>query len=393
MAVPLLLTTLLAVGSDSRLSRVDLDGASYFVDQAVDARAGDSAPLVFILHGTNTGAIDIIKFWKGLTFGLPCTLVAPRGSGPGWNDGDLATLARVLADVQANVPHDPDRVLLTGHSAGGAMAMHLLYNESFPATAALVTACYVPPTVTADGLRSRSDVPLFYAVGRHDINRQRMREGLVLLQTNAVRVTMRTPDIGHVLDVATTQSGLGWFEDRCRAAVETDIARARSNPGVGAEFVAPLVKLESVVRHRRYHFPDQVARAAELVERLQLTGRRQLLLAGGHETAERYATARGVLLEVEERYGVSSLAGEAERRRFELERRPELAEVLRLERRTEDERDANDRWRRVETAIADGRIDDADSECRALIAGHPRTAAAAKARVRLDALRKPEDPS
>jgi hypothetical protein len=285
------------------------------------------------LHGTDTTAADILDFWRGLDHHVPYVMVAPQGTHAGWRDSDRALVDEFLDHVSKTVLYDRSRVLLTGHSAGGAMAFHLLYVEGFPASAVAVTANYVPPTVEHRHVARHKDIPVFYAVGESDVNRERMREGLTLLRRNGASVTVRRPPIGHVLDRSVGQAAVDWYASLCRARVDALLARAQEDldrqrtPGPSA------AALEALVRHARTHRDDQVKAATEMLFRLQRRGRRTLARADKLLTLNRPLEARDELLTVEARYGGSSLAVEAKRRRARVEAIPEVAELLRLEQR------------------------------------------------------------
>lgn len=315
---------------------VELDRGSYYLTRP-DAVPNDApTPLIFALHGTQTRAVDVIDAWRRLDHTLPVTIVAPQSGGIGWCDGDLAHLEDVLSHVRANVPHDPRRVLLTGHSAGGALALHLLYVEGFPATAVAVTANYVPPTVSVSNVRSHRDIPLFYAVGKADPNRFLMRDGLNMLRGQRVSVTVRRPDIGHVFDPNTIAEALLWFQDHCRQVTDSDLNQAADVLTTDDAPGSALAAMERIVGHPLCFDRDHTARAADLAERLRLRGK-ILLARADSELGQRHVfVADDLLHRIERRYAGSSLAAEARWRRIQLERRPELAWALRLERTNQD---------------------------------------------------------
>ena len=252
--------------------RIEVAHGFYWLVTPPGMRPDTRYPLVVCLHGTETRATDILNFWRSLQPGLPLIFVAPQGLGAGWRDTDLPMLHELCDQIADTIPCDPERILLTGHSAGGAMAFHLLYVEAFAASAVAVTANYMPPTVTAQQVERHSDVPLFYAVGEADINRPRMRRGLELLRGAGAQVTVRRPPIGHTLSREMGQAAMDWFMSQCRLTVDRRLDQARSvaeagdraDPGLSA------AGLEGLLRNRAGHFPDQVAQAgaprAQLLE-------------------------------------------------------------------------------------------------------------------------------
>ncbi|MCH8030026.1 MAG: hypothetical protein IH874_08875, partial [Candidatus Dadabacteria bacterium] len=232
--------------------------------------------------------------------------------------------------------HDPSRVLLTGHSAGGALALHLLYVEGFPASAVAVTANYVPPTVSVSNVRSHRDIPLFYAVGKADPNRFLMRDGLNMLRGQRVSVTVRRPDIGHVFDPNTIAEALTWFQDQCRRMTESDLKQAADVLTTDDPPGAALAAIERIAAHPLCFDRDHAVRAADLAKGLRLRGKMLLARADAELRLRHIFVAGDLLHRIERRYAGSSLAAEAGSRRIQLERRPELAWTLRLERTDQD---------------------------------------------------------
>jgi hypothetical protein len=267
-------------------------------------------------------------------------IVAPQGVHAGWRDSDRDLIRESLEHMSRTLSYDPQRVLLTGHSAGGAMALHLLYVDGFPATAVAVTANYVPPSVRPEHIRARSDVPVFYAVGQSDINHERMHDGLALLREQGVRVTVQRPPIGHVLNRNVGQAAMTWFESVCRSRVDrifVDAHDALRNDGLVSRATCAL---EDILRCPATQFPDQIEAASDLLARLQESGRQTMTRADGFVRDGRLLEARTQWLHVEQRYEGSSLAAEARRQREKIEAVPAVADLLRVN-RTTDGRNAN----------------------------------------------------
>lgn len=324
------IASVVALGAPAgdEVRRVELVNGYYLLARPTDPRPDTPLPLIVCLHGTETGAHDILSFWRTLRAELPFVFVAPQGSRAGWRASDLPLLREMLEHVSRNVVFDARRVLLTGHSAGGALAFRLLYVENFPATGLVVTANYLPPNITSDQVRGRADVPVFYAVGTRDVNRARMREGATLLRDAGVQLTMRRPRIGHVLDRGVGQEALQWFEQVCRSRLQSRIDRALDPRGVEGTPGPLAAELEEVLRHAEAHFREQTPLVRQAVARLETPGR--AVLARAHESvaAHKYAEAYRLYVQVERDYQPASLADVARRCRLKLERDPHAAADL-----------------------------------------------------------------
>ena len=305
------------------VQHVELANGYYLLHRPADQPTDTPLPLIVCLHGTETSSADILRFWRSLSAGVPYVYVSPQGSRAGWRAPDLPLLRETLEHLRRNVAFDPARVLLTGHSAGGAMAFRLLYAEDFPATALAVTANYLPPEVTAEQAARRARVPVFYAVGAGDPNRTRMRAGVSLLRQAGVTITMRRPRIGHVLDRGVGQEALNWFEQMCRDAVRDLIEQTRNPQNLTGPIGHLAAELESLLVSPEAHFPDQIPLVREAVARLEAPGRRTLARARQFVADRQYAQACGLYARVEREYEPASLAKVARTCREKLERDPQ----------------------------------------------------------------------
>lgn len=107
----------------------------YLVLRPSWATEGVDLPLVVALHGlaTDRWAMVDVADWRGTVQQRGFVAVFPQGLANSWNSGeccipssllgtnDIGFLDSVIAAVQKSEPIDPDRVYVTGFSAGGLM--------------------------------------------------------------------------------------------------------------------------------------------------------------------------------------------------------------------------------------------------------------------------------
>lgn len=89
-------------------------------------------PVVVFLHGSGSSPEAWQPILAPVADAAGCLLLVPRAvSGLGFGVGrDDATLAGALLQLEAELPVDPARISIAGHSAGGAYALYLAYAEA-----------------------------------------------------------------------------------------------------------------------------------------------------------------------------------------------------------------------------------------------------------------------
>jgi len=357
--------------------------AFYWLRRPAGCGAGQMPPLVIVLHGTDDTAKQMVDFWAGRVMRIQPLIAAPQGVGPGWRDSDTAIVRAMLEHLRASVTYDPQRVLLAGFSAGGAMVFQLLYVEQVPVTAAAALASYVPSWVTGEQVNSRREVPVFYAVGMADVNHERMREGLQRLRSAGGRVDLYRPSLGHVLDVEVAQAALDWFFERCGESVTAALDRVTAG-----KTVADLPIVEWICDQRRWYEESHVQRAARLMEEIESSGREDLRRARGFVAESRPADAVEVLQRIEGTYVAGRLVREAQSLRAQLEMDPKVRQEV---------ADRQVRWRAAQALemytaaqklVAQHKFDEAAEQCRRVLDLYGETASAERARTLLRILEK-----
>ncbi len=377
----------LPVGSTRR---IEVENGYYHLQLPPGYAHGDRPPLVICLHGTDTSARDMLEYWQLMNRPVPMILASPQARAAGWREADLEHLWLTTNHIKRTVTYDPDRVLLAGHSAGGAMSLHLLFREQFPATAVVATANYLPPSVRSEHIRDRREVPIFYAVGRDDINHERMREAIRLMRENGATITMLRPHIGHQLDRRVGQRAMDWFVDLCRQRVDEKLAEA-SRASRRGQLAAAAAALEVLVQQERYHLPEQVAAARRLLEDVCAEGREKLAKADQAVDERRWVEAITALREVELTYSGSRLASVASQERRRIESEPQAAVAIEAHTGVEYERRARQLYASAQRLAAAGNFDQAKRRCRDIVRCYGTSAAAARAQRLLRYLERQPD--
>jgi polyhydroxybutyrate depolymerase len=161
---------------------IDVDGTTRSAVLVVPEDLSEPAPLLFAFHGHGGtgGALDrqlgfenlwpeaIVVYPDGQT-GHP-GINDPQGTETGWQttkgeggDADIAFYDALLADLQAKLPVDPDRIYLMGHSNGSEL-VSLLRNERGDAVAATAnSSAQLTRWIPTDPVRS-----MFMSMGQTD---------------------------------------------------------------------------------------------------------------------------------------------------------------------------------------------------------------------------------
>ncbi len=352
------------------IQRFDLDPGHYLLATPVGYEPGDAPPLILTLHGTDGSAETMINAWRRTHLDPPCLIVAPQNGSPGWVDGEAGFLLAVYADLVGRLRFDPRRVLLHGHSAGGAMAFYMIYHHEFPASAVATSANYLPPTVTTQFVRARADVPVFYAVGRADGNLGPMREGLLVLRDGGARVTAPALGVGHVLDYEVLHQAADWFAEVSNtrtlerlAAIEWEYRPQR--PGHTA------AALEEVLRQRRYHDAEVIRAAERIYAKVVAPGEEALAQIVERMSRKRDLGCYDRLVELEQRFGPSDWCKPITRMRQEMEGEPAVVEALEQRRMAARREEARRLLDRIERLRRDGRFEECRAFCEVLLAEYP----------------------
>lgn len=373
------------VGRVGGVERIDLSAGFYLLAKPRGYRHGDRPPLVICLHETGTGARTILEFWRRLDSPIGMLLVAPEHHMPGWRETDLPCINAMSEHLGKHVTYDRRRVLLAGYSAGGAMAMHLLFAEGFAASAVAAMANYVPPSTTPQMVAARRDVPIFYAVGMRDINHDRMRDSIRLLQSNGGALELFRPNIGHHLDPHVGQRAMDWFVGMTTEQSLKRIEQAVES-GRQGRYASGMSDVEPIVRQAKWHPPAVVARARPVLAELERAGLDMLAEADDLSRRGQHVAAIERFHAIETAYGESGIGDKARKRRAVLEGNPGIRSAQ-LAKQDEDlGKAAGQSLRWAQKLVARRRYRQAKEQCRRIMRMYPRSPEATRARTLLDQL-------
>ena len=119
------------------------DGLKFAIYGGKSLSAENKYPLILALHGksSNTENGKQVGGWmnsftrKENEAVRPCFVVAPlsaqpaAGEGMGWNGGEVEQVVKLVKTLVKNLPVDPKRVYIVGHSMGGFGTCHIMASE------------------------------------------------------------------------------------------------------------------------------------------------------------------------------------------------------------------------------------------------------------------------
>lgn len=115
----------------------NIDGSVQYYAVNPSSKPAPENALILSVHGASVEAINQADAYTSKPW---CTLVAPTNRRPygfDWEDWGRLDALEVLGIAKASFPHDPQRVVLTGHSMGGhgTWSIGSMYPDTFGAVA------------------------------------------------------------------------------------------------------------------------------------------------------------------------------------------------------------------------------------------------------------------
>jgi predicted esterase len=170
-------------------------------------------PLVIVLHGYGDVAGSYPGLWGPVVKDLGAILAVPSGAervggGRGWGDVEQADVIvrHTIALMDERFDIDHERLVLTGFSQGGFMAMALglrhpdLFTGVIPMAGGYIPEIDAPPTAADDGPR------YYFMVGSKDRVADQVRRAAADFEDAAYEVELRVlPGTGHSFPRATSR--------------------------------------------------------------------------------------------------------------------------------------------------------------------------------------------
>ena len=166
---------------------------------------GKPMPLIVAFHGYGDRAAGYPRVWKAPAAEFNAIIAAPQGfrrvgSGFGWDGVDEADaiLHHVLDEVGRRYVVDLDRVVLTGFSQGGFIALALGLRHSGELAGVIPVAGPYIPEVDAPQQTREGDAKYYFVVGSRDRAVNDMRRAARDFEAAGFDVKLRiVPGIGH----------------------------------------------------------------------------------------------------------------------------------------------------------------------------------------------------
>lgn len=194
--------------------------ASYYLITPSGYKAEAKYPLIVSLHGAGEKGDRMVRYWKEAAGKAGCILCCPNSEGFSWNSQDLIRIVKIVERVRQFYSIDPNRMLLNGISAGGAVTYYL--GLSLPN----YFRCLNPMSAAFGDsfrplLQKVKPIPVYITHGAKDnvIPPSAGSSAAQLLKRHGFDVTyVEKPNDGHQVPEGEQEVILQWFADHCSLA-------------------------------------------------------------------------------------------------------------------------------------------------------------------------------
>jgi poly(3-hydroxybutyrate) depolymerase len=191
---------------------------AYVAEPARPPAEGAKAELLVTLHGHGGTATGLLSYGTTAAasrsmFVLACEgsteIPTDRGPGHAWSDRDVQAILACLDATLAKYPSiDPHRVVLLGHSAGGAMSLRTYAARPAAFAGVCTSASPLTPTGAQKGAR------VVVMLGTKDPNFAGFPAAVAAAEKTVVGRVLAVTDLPHDLPHATyAEEALGWLLD------------------------------------------------------------------------------------------------------------------------------------------------------------------------------------
>jgi phospholipase/carboxylesterase len=190
--------------------------ASYYLLTPSGFKSTDKYPLIVSLHGAGEKGDRMVRYWKEAASNAGCVLCCPNSEGFSWDSKDIVRIVKIVEYVRQTYSIDPNRILLNGISAGGAVTYYL--GLSLPN----YFRCLNPMSAAfGDAFKPLLDkvkpMPVYITHGAKDnvISPSAGTGAAQLLKQKGFDVTfVEKPNDGHQVPEGEQEAILKWFADR-----------------------------------------------------------------------------------------------------------------------------------------------------------------------------------
>jgi len=186
-------------------------GTSYYVlNVPAGYRPAQKYGVIFMFHGSG-GRPENYENHYAAAKNKGYLLCLPASTDPqGYSEEDMKQIVEIAREVLATYSIDPDRVYVSGHSAGGFVTCHLCSDHPELFTAGVpVSGCLVSEQMARPMLKT----PFYVISGGRDFNHDQCKKSVEDMRKAGMEVAFdEPPDWPHIPPAEAWQRGFEWME-------------------------------------------------------------------------------------------------------------------------------------------------------------------------------------
>jgi predicted esterase len=212
---------------------------------------GKRVELVITLHGHGGNAQGLLGYMAPVAGKRGAYCMACQGSGTvaengghSWSPSDAPGVLACLDAALAKFPIDPKRVVVSGHSAGGAMSFHAYVQRPSAFAGIYVTATAGGPTSQHQGAR------VVVNLGTRDGNWSLFQPSVAAAEKSIVGRIVGVQDLGHELPHETySDEAVAWLFDSKAPSETLRVPAAPDDPAFAPDGTAAAKSKGGAFRH------------------------------------------------------------------------------------------------------------------------------------------------